>query len=88
MRIFAVLFIVSGFAAIVGAAVYGASQVSPGTWDYAVVIVSTGAGVNLASFGVARIVAARHRPADKHLTQIDKAVFLESGDENQIVPWR
>ena len=87
MRTFAVLLIISGFAALVGAAVYGASQVSPGTWDYAVVVVATGAGVNLASFGVARIVAARHRPPDKRVTQvsIDKAVFT---DREQITgPW-
>jgi hypothetical protein len=87
MRIFAVLLVISGFASIVGAAVYGASQVSPGTWDYAVIIVSTGIGVLAGGGGVAKVVAAFHRPADKHLTQIDKAVFLERGEGRDVVPW-
>jgi hypothetical protein len=79
MKLIAFLFIVSGLAGTGAAVFYGATQVSPGTWDYAVIALATGLGVNLGSFGIARIVAARHRPADKNVTMIDKAI-ITSGE--------
>lgn len=79
MKAIFAMFVIAGFAGLVAAILYGATQVSAGTWDYAVVILSTGLGVGTGGLmlgaGVARIVAARHAPPDKHVTMIDRAVF-------------
>ncbi len=78
MRAIAAVAIIAIFAGIVAGLAYGATQVDPGAWTYAVVAVSTGVGVSAACSGVARIVAARHAPPEKRLYQIDKAVFTAS----------
>ncbi len=81
MKAIFAMFVIAGFAGLVAAILYGATQVSAGTWDYAVVILSTGLGVGTGGLmlgaGVARIVAARHAPPDKHVTMIDKAIMMD-----------
>ena len=89
MRAMVLILAVGMFAGVAGAFVYGASQVSPGTWDTAVIMLASSVSANVALHGVARVVAARHAPpADqRQITSIDKAVFLEGGD-GQVIPWR
>ena len=89
MRVMILTLVVGMFAGVAGALVYGASQVSPGTWDTAVIMLASSVSANVALHGVARVVAARHAPpADmRHVTTIDKAVFLENKD-GQVIPWR
>ena len=80
MRAVAAIAIIATFAGIVAGLAYGATQVDPGAWTYAVVAVSTGIGVSAACSGVARIVAARHAPPEKRVTMIDKAIITNGGD--------
>jgi type III secretory pathway component EscS len=77
MKAILILFVLSPVAGIVVGLAYGATQVSASTWDVAVIILAVGAGVNLGSFGIARIVAAIHAPAEKRLYQIDKAIITD-----------
>ncbi len=84
MRAVAVIAIIGIFAGVVAGLAYGATQVHPGAWTYAVVAVSTGIGISAACSGVARIVAARHAPPKRELYQIDKAVF--TGRHDMIEP--
>jgi hypothetical protein len=75
------IFLASPAVGIVAGLVYGAAQVSPQTWDTAVIIVASSVGFNVSAHGWARIIAARHPPLpepDKRLYQIDKAVFTGS----------
>jgi len=87
----ALLFIlfVSPVIGIIVGMVYAAAQVSPATWDTAVIIVAASVGFNVSAHGVARIVAARHAPLpepDRHVTMIDKAVF--AGSDNLPAQWK
>jgi hypothetical protein len=52
-------------------------------------MLASSVSANVALHGVARVVAARHAPpADqRHITSIDKAVFLEGGDGQQMTRW-
>jgi len=79
--IFAVI-LIAGFAGLVAAVFYGATQVDAGAWTYAVVVLSTGLGVGTGGLmlgaGIARIVAARHPQPGKHVTMIDKAIITDS----------
>ena len=77
------------FVSLVIGMVYAAAQVSPATWDTAVIIVAASVGFNVSAHGVARIVAARHAPMpepDRHVTMIDKAVF--AGSDNLPAQWK
>lgn len=89
MKALVLIVAVSIFAGVVGALVYGAVQVSPGTWDTAVIMLASSASANIALHGVARVVAARHAPPvdQRQITSIDKALFLENKD-GQVIPWR
>jgi uncharacterized membrane protein (UPF0136 family) len=77
MKAILIMFVVSPIAGIIVGLAYGATQVSATTWDMAVIILASGAGVNLASFGVARIVAARHPLPGKTVNMIDKAIITD-----------
>lgn len=74
---------------IVAALVYAATQVSPATWDRAVLMVAFGIAFALGCGGVAVVVRAFHRPPDdnRQVTTIDKAVFLEGPEGREIVKW-
>ena len=81
MKALILIFIVSPAAGIVAGLVYAAAQVSPQTWDTAVIIVAGSIGFNVSAHGLARIVAARHPlpPAPtRNVTMIDKAVFTDN----------
>ena len=88
MKVMILTLVVGMFAGVAGAFVYGASQVSPGTWDTAVIMLASSVSANVALHGLARVVAARHAPpADqRQVTTIDKAVFLE-GDGQHMTRW-
>lgn len=90
MRAFVLIIVIATFSGVVAAMIYGATQVSPGTWDYAVIALVTpigvGAGVAIGASGVAKVRAAKHPPADKHVTVIDKAVFTDSARQID-KPW-
>lgn len=89
MKVMILTLVVGMFAGVAGALVYGASQVSPGTWDTAVIMLASSVSANVALHGVARVVAARHAPpADqRQITSIDKAVFLDGADGKQMMKW-
>lgn len=89
MRALVLIVAIGMFAGVVGSLIYGAVQVSPGTWDTAVIMLVSSASANIVMHGFARVISARHRPADDHrqITSIDKAVFLENKD-GQVIPWR
>jgi hypothetical protein len=80
MKALILIFVVSPVVGVVAGLVYAAAQVSPQTWDTAVIIVASSVGFNVSAHGLARIVAARHPPLpepDKQVTMIDKAVFTD-----------
>ena len=88
MRAFFVIFFISPAVGIVAGLVYAAAQVSPQTWDTAVIIVASSVGFNVSAHGLARIVAARHPPLPepgRHVTMIDKAVI--TGSDRLPAPW-
>lgn len=89
MRAMILILAVSMFAAVVGAAVYAAAQVSAGTWDTAVIMLASGISANIALRGVAHVISAKHPPPadNRQVTTIDKAVFLESGERGEVVKW-
>ncbi len=80
MKALILIFVVSPVVGVVAGLVYAAAQVSPQTWDTAVIILASSVGFNVSAHGLARIVAARHPPLPeptKQITMIDKAVFTD-----------
>ena len=87
MKTFLIVVLISVFVGVVSAIVYGAVQVSAGTWDTAVIMLTASISANVVMHGFARVIAARHppQPDNRQITTIDKAVIMDR--ENKMLPW-